>query len=212
MRDHSEKRRAGGPNPSALFAFYIQARYTKKKQKLWKNTFCSRRTMADYTEKLTDAQAMSFIDQVGSVFKNLPHLPATVIEFLVKVSPWLALVGGVLGLIAGPVVGVLGSLSSVLTLSPYLMVMTLVSVALLIINSILLLMAFSPLRRHEMRGWVFLFWSEMLRAVDVILSIVQGQTNSIVGTVIGFAISLYILFEIRSSYSSSSKSKATKKA
>ncbi len=168
--------------------------------------------MADYTEKLTDAQAMSFIDQVGSVFKNLPHLPATVIEFLVKVSPWLALVGGVLGLIAGPVVGVLGSLSSVLTLSPYLMVMTLVSVALLIINSILLLMAFSPLRRHEMRGWVFLFWSEMLRAVDVILSIVQGQTNSIVGTVIGFAISLYILFEIRSSYSSSSKSKATKKA
>jgi hypothetical protein len=55
--------------------------------------------MADYTEKLTDAKAMGFIDQVGDVFKGLPHLPASIIEILVKVAPWLALLGGVLGLL-----------------------------------------------------------------------------------------------------------------
>jgi hypothetical protein len=164
--------------------------------------------MADYTEKLTDAQAMNFIDQVGGVFKNLPHLPKSIVDILVKITPWLALLGGVLGLIAGPLIGLLGSLGSVLALSPYLMVMTLVSAAVLIINSVLLLMAFGPLRRNEMRGWVLLFWAEMLRAVDIVLSAVQGDTGSIIGSVLGLLIGLYILFEIRGSYHGSAKAKA----
>ena len=161
--------------------------------------------MADYTEKLTDAKAMGFIDQVGDVFKGLPHLPASIVEILVKIAPWLALLGGILGLIAGPLIGVLGSLGSLMTLSPYFMFVTIVTTVVTIANSVLLLMAFSPLRTKMMRGWVFLFWAEMLSAVDIVLSLLQGQTGSIVGGVIGLAIGLYILFEIRSSYKGSVK-------
>lgn len=164
--------------------------------------------MADYTEKLTDAKAMGFIDQVGDVFKSLPHLPASIVEILVKLAPWLALLGGVLGLLAGPLIGVLGSLGSIMSLSPYLMFVTIVSTVVLVANSVLLLMAFSPLRQGAMRGWVFLFWAQMLSAVDIILSLLQGQTGSLVGGVIGLAIGLYILFEIRGSYKGVAKTKA----
>ncbi|MBW7944122.1 hypothetical protein H3C70_01880 [Patescibacteria group bacterium] len=164
--------------------------------------------MADYTEKLTDAKAMGFIDQVGDVFKGLPHLPTAIIDILVKIAPWLALLGGVLGLLAGPLIGVLGSIGSILTLSPYFMFITIVTTVVTLVSSILLLMAFSPLRKRAMRGWVFLFWSQMLSAVDIVLSLLQGQTGSIVGGLIGFAIGLYILFEIRASYKGSAKAKA----
>lgn len=156
--------------------------------------------MADYTEKLTDAKAMGFIDQVGDVFKGLPHLPASIIEILVKIAPWLALLGGVLGLIAGPLIGILGSLGSLMTLSPYIMFVTIVTTVVTLANSILLLMAFGPLKARAMRGWVLLFWAEMLSVVDIILSLLQGQTGSIVGGVIGLAIGFYILFEIRGAY------------
>jgi len=163
--------------------------------------------MADYTEKLTDAKAMGFIDQVGDVFKGLPHLPTNIVEILVKIAPWLALLGGVLGLLAGPIVGVLGSLGSVLSLSPYYLFITIVVTVVTLANAILLLLAFSPLKAKAMRGWVFLFWAQMLSAVDIVLSLLQGQTGSLVGGVIGIAIGLYILFEIRSSYAGSPKTK-----
>lgn len=156
--------------------------------------------MADYTEKLTDAKAMGFIDQIGDVFKGLPHLPSGIIDVLVKITPWLALLGGILGLIAGPLVGILGSLGSLMALSPYFMFITIVTTVVTLANSILLLMAFNPLKRREMRGWVFLFWAQMLSVVDIVLSLLQGQTSALVGGVIGLAIGFYILFEIRGSY------------
>ncbi|MBW7955655.1 hypothetical protein H3C66_02880 [Patescibacteria group bacterium] len=161
--------------------------------------------MADYTEKLTDAKAMGFIDQVGDVFKGLPHLPSSIVDILVKIAPWLALLGGVLGLIAGPLIGILGSLGSIMTLSPYFMFVTIVTMVVTLANSILLLMAFSPLRQQMMRGWVFLFWAQLLSVVDIVLSLLQGQTASIVGGLIGLAIGFYILFEIRGSYKGSPK-------
>jgi len=163
--------------------------------------------MADYTEKLTDAKAMGFIDQIGDVFKGLPHLPANIVEILVKIAPWLALLGGILGLLAGPLIGVLGSLGSILALSPYSMFITIVETVVMVANAILLLMAFSPLKAKAMRGWVFLFWAEMLSSVDIVLSLLRGQTGSLFASVIGVAIGLYILFEIRSSYSGSAKAK-----
>lgn len=94
--------------------------------------------MSDYTEKLTDSQAMGFIDQVGSVFSSLPHLPAGVVEFLVKIAPWMALLSAVLGFITGPVVDLLGSLGSLFSLSPLLLLMTLIDVAIILLTSIAL--------------------------------------------------------------------------
>jgi hypothetical protein len=88
------------------------------------------------------------------------------------------------------------------------MFVTIVTTVVTIANSVLLLMAFNPLKNKAMRGWVFLFWSEMLSAVDIVLSLLQGQTGSLVGGVIGLAIGLYILFEIRGSYTGSPKTKA----
>jgi len=156
--------------------------------------------MADYTEKLTDAKAMDIIDQVGSAFKSLPHLPSGVVDVLVKIAPYFALLGGVVGIIFGPVIGVIGGLASILTLSPLLMISTLANAVIMIVQSILLLLAFSPLKNRQMKGWIFLFWSQVMSIALMVLSLLLGHAGSIVGSILGLAIGMYILFETRDSY------------
>jgi hypothetical protein len=156
--------------------------------------------MANFTDRLTDSQSMGFINQIGDVFKNLPHLPPAVVDILVKIAPWLALLGGVLGLISGPVLGLLGGLATIFTLNPLVMVVTLGTAIAVIAQSVLLLMAFGPLKERHTKGWVLLFWSDMLSVVVAVLGVLDGNVGGIIGSVIGIFIGLYILFEMRSSY------------
>lgn len=156
--------------------------------------------MSDYTEKLTDSQAMGFIDQVGSVFSSLPHLPAGVVKFLVKIAPWMALLGAVLGFITGPIVGLLGSLGSLFSLSPLLLLITAIDVAIILLVSVLALIAFPLLKERKMKGWILMFWTETLYAVTLITSVLQGTTAGIVYGVGFLLLGYYILFEMRSSY------------
>lgn len=156
--------------------------------------------MADYTERLTNAESMKFIDQVGEPFKNLPHLPQGIVDFFVMVAPWLALLGGVLGIIFGPLAFITGTLVSVLTLSPLLMIGIIGSTLISTIQAVLMLLAFNPLKNRETKGWVLVFWSEVLSGVVIVFNALQGNISSIIGGVIGLAIGFYIIFEMRSSY------------
>jgi hypothetical protein len=158
--------------------------------------------MASYTDRLTDSEAMGFISKVEEPFKSLPHLPKGISEFFVKVAPWLALIGAILGLISGPVIGILGTFATLMTLSPVLMIAIIVSAVLTIINSILLLMAFTPLKNREMKGWVLLFWSEMLGLISSIVFLLDGSgsVSSLISTLIGTLIGFYILFEMKPFY------------
>ncbi len=147
--------------------------------------------MASYLDKLTDAEAMKFIDQVAEPFKNAPHLPKNITEILVKISPYLI----VLGLI-GEVLAILGMLALV-ALSPIFSIVGLVVSA---VSAFLMFSAFTPLKNREMKGWVLLFWIQLFSVAGTVVSALGGHFESIVGAVVGLAIGLYILFEMRSFY------------
>lgn len=144
---------------------------------------------------LENQTVLNLVKQLEDTFSKAPHLPKGLNEFFVKIAPYMALLGGVLSLLAGPILGLL----SVLTLNPMIVLMTVVAAVLSLVNAALLLSAFSPLKNREMRGWLLLFWSDLLGAVQVLFSIFlrQASITSLISLLIGF----YILFEMKSFYS-----------
>ena len=137
------------------------------------------------------------IKSLEDVFAKAPHLPANVREILVKIAPWIALVFGILGVLAGlgavgvsPVAAFGGVGNSVYVL---------ISGVLTIIASVLMLMAFPKLQKHLYGGWRLLFWSEVVSVVSSLIGIAVAP-GSIVGAVIGALIGFYILYEIKSYY------------
>lgn len=132
------------------------------------------------------------IKSLEDFFGKTPDLPTNFREVLVKIAPWLALIFGILGVIAG---------LSAIGLSPVAMLggvnnsmMVLLSGVLSIVSSVLLLVAYPGLRARKLVGWRWLFWSE---AVSILSSLVVG---AIVGAIIGFLIGFYLLFQIKSFY------------
>lgn len=124
-------------------------------------------------------------------FKQLPNLPDSIREVLVKIAPWLALVFGILGVIVG--LGALG-------LSPVALLggldasfIVLITGIVAIVASVLMLMAFPKLQKRQHRGWELLFWSEV---VSVVSAVIAFSVGSILGVLIGF----YLLFQIKSYY------------
>lgn len=150
---------------------------------------------------LTDKKARDLSDQVGNVFKDVPHLPKSWVEFLAKIAPWLVGLGGLTSL--------LGGFSSVLGGGAFNQMMYryagigrnyfLVSGVFSILVGVLLLLAFSPLKDRKMDGWMYLFWVQALGIVQTVVLLAYfggGWLGSILGIIIG----LYILFEMKSAY------------
>ncbi len=156
--------------------------------------------MASVLDNLTNAEAMKFIDQVGEPFKTVPHLPKNIVDIFVKLAPWGAILGAVLGVLGGLSIFTLGLAGSALTLNPLFMVGTLIEAVIMLVRAVLLFMAFKPLQDQQMKGWIYIFWSMMLSVVSMVAFLIDGHIASIVGTVIGVLIGLYVLFEMRSSY------------
>ena len=138
-------------------------------------------------EKQSDDLAKS----LEGLFKSLPHLPQNVTDVLVKIAPWLALIFGVLGVLAG--IGAMG-------ISPFALfggirsgMMVFFTGLLTLASSVLMLLAYPKLTKRTHKGWTYLFWSEILNAVYALLTVSLGS-------VIGVLIGLYLLFEIRRYY------------
>lgn len=133
-------------------------------------------------------------------FKQAPHLPENIREILVKIAPWLALIFGILGVVGG-----LSALALSLGLSPLVAlggevqtgVGLIIASALGLASSILTLMAYPKLAKHQYSGWMLLFWSELVSVVSVLLTL---TTNGIVGAILGVLLGFYLLFEIKSYY------------
>ena len=148
--------------------------------------------MAENNNSLNENQIIHSMDDF---FKKAPQLPVNIREVLVKIAPWIALIFGLLGVLAGlgllgvsPIAALDGAQSSLFLV---------VSGILTIISSVLLLMAFPKLQKHQYAGWRFLFWS---RVVSIISSLIGITAGSIIWVVIGALIGLYILFQIKSYY------------
>ena len=137
----------------------------------------------------------SFVKSLEDVFKKLPPLPASAVDTLFRIAPWIALIFGILG-----VVGALGALGLLTTFAPLAAVggvrsygLGFISAVGLGIASLMMIVAYPGLKAGKMAGWNMLFYSELV-------SIVSSLIGVSVGTIIGAAIGLYLLFQIKPKY------------
>lgn len=145
---------------------------------------------------------------VGSAFSQLedtlneyfgqkaPALPTGVKDFIVKIAPWLVLLGVIVSI---PAVLALFGLS--LFVAPISMmgganqgIAYLASMAILVVSVILDALAIPGLFKRAKQGWNFVFYASLL-------SLLQSAINlQLVSLVVGALISFYILFQIRDYY------------
>jgi hypothetical protein len=137
----------------------------------------------------------SYIDMVGDYYKKLPELPKGGRDAVVTITPWLALIFGVLGVLVA-----LGGLGIFTFLAPVAMISgvrgagTGVLIVLVsLISSALLLAAFPGTKAHQEKGWKFLYYSSV---VGLIADIVTLSLSGVLFALIGF----YFLYQIRSYY------------
>ena len=144
---------------------------------------------------------------------------------LVSALPWLTLLGGVLMLwsawavwqlvsLADRFAGVANQLGALYgtgyvapaSASPLLWV----SLVILLIEAVLFFVAFPALRVYQKRGWDILFWVSIVNAVQsVVQAIAYTNFASLVMSLIGTVIGLYLLFQIRSYYTGEKKMPVT---
>lgn len=132
-------------------------------------------------------------------FKKAPAIPANGREALVKITPWLALIFGILGIL-----GALGGIGLLTAFAPLAILSGaegaasygggVIAAWIWLAASVLLLAAFPGTKARKYSGWNLLFWSEV---INVIGSLVAGSfVSAILGGLIGF----YLLFQIKSYY------------
>lgn len=142
--------------------------------------------------------------------KKAPYqLPEGFKKGLVSALPWIAILGGVLTLLAflGALqviwaVSTLGTLAGLsgLVISNYGVLIWL-SVLILVVECVLFFMAFGPLKARKKNGWNMLFWLSLITAGSAVVYLVFGlNIGQFLFSLVGALISLYLLFQVRSFY------------
>lgn len=147
---------------------------------------------------------MNYLNQLAKTldpyYAKLPALPKGVNDFIVSVAPWLALIFGVLGLLSGlAAFGVLTAFSPMAVyagVGGYALTGMLAAVVLLV-QGIIDLLAFAPLKARKKKGWNLMFLGVVLGLVS---SVVTLSVSSVVGGVIGALIGYYFLYQVKSYY------------
>lgn len=155
---------------------------------------------------------------LDDAFKKMPQMPENGRKGLASAMPWLALIGGVLSLLAvwylyqavawvDQWAGYANSLyNSVGYAAPVsgISAFAWLSLALLAVQAVLFLVAFPSLRTFKKGGWNILFWAALVNVVyDVIYNLFgYGYANigQLIFSLLGAAIGLYLLFQIRPMY------------
>lgn len=148
--------------------------------------------------------------------KNAPALPAGGKKFLVDFAPWLSLIVGLLSLIAAYNIWHWAHVSNNLIdyanqisaayggtqIGHRLTVTIWISMIVLVIQAVLYLGAFSGLKNRKKSGWNLVFYALLVNLVYgiVVLFTSYGGVGNLIGSLIGFAIGAYFLFQIRASY------------
>src|SRR4030042_3194983 len=117
------------------------------------------------------------INMLDEWFSKLPALPTNWKETLVKITPWIALIFGVLGVVFSLMaVGVLTFLAPLVALGGGVGVATggPIAAVLWLVASVLLLMAYKGTKDRKASGWRFLFWSEVVSLASSVVFLSVG--------------------------------------
>lgn len=160
---------------------------------------------------------------VAGWYKGMPHMPASGQKWLAANVWWIALIGVVLSamaiftlagilLVAGTVatgVGVAygtgyGTAGAVLVGAALLAAW--VALAFLVLQTVVLAMAISPLKSLKKKGWDLLFILALINVASAIVSgVISFNLMSIVYSLLWSAIGAYFLFEIRGQFGAPEK-------
>ena len=163
--------------------------------------------------------------QLEGVFKAAPKLPKDSKESLAKIWPILALVFGILQLLAaGLLWGLIGNINRYLdtanTISLYYIgaptaytaadkTWIYVGIAVLLVDAVILLMAYPHLVKRARRGWDLLFIGSLVNVAYSIVSlfIADRGISSFLFGLIGSAVGFYLLFQVKPLYKGASLEK-----
>lgn len=151
-------------------------------------------------DKLTSPEAKAFAAQVEQPFLQLPHLPAGIVNFLVSIAPYMAVLFGILTIVTVPFSALAMGLS-LLTLNPVAALGLLVGAVINLASAVIMLMAYKPLKAKQMTGWYYMFWVQILSVAASILMAIDSGAAGIVGSIIGILIGLYVTYEMKRGYS-----------
>lgn len=156
--------------------------------------------------------------QLEGVFKDLPVLPKNAKDTLASVLPWIALVFGVLQLLAA--LGLWRLVSATNEFIDYAndlsqsiggsgigysstdKVVIYGGILILLVDAVILLMAFQPLGKKLKRGWDLLFLSSLINVVYAFTQIfISGRgIGSFIVSLVFSAIGFYFLYQVRELY------------
>ncbi|MDP2873699.1 MAG: hypothetical protein Q8N84_00115 [bacterium] len=156
-------------------------------------------------DNLTNSKALGFVAKVESIFKGLPHLPSDWRDFLVKIAPYGALIGGVFSIYSGLASFGLGSLFGPMRwlsrYAPGASIYFVLSGVIMLASGALMLLSYKPLAAKQMKGWIYMFWIAVINLLNIFLGalfLYGAGLSSLIGVAVGF----YLLFEIKSAYTS----------
>ena len=168
---------------------------------------------------LTSKEVKAQVDKLSKVFENLPHLPKKIVEIIVKITPFFVLLGAI-GLSISAIQNLFGFNRVNHWFSYWINVphtYFYILGVLEALTAIIFFLAYAPLRDRKINGWILLFWTTALEIVGDVTDIIFAY-GGLIGSLIGLAISLYLLFEMRPFYEEKkttpkkvSKSKAVSK-
>jgi hypothetical protein len=137
-----------------------------------------------------------FIDleiKIISLFKSAPKFPPGIVDFLVSFAPYLALIGGVLGVLSVLTFFSLGNI--IYTFKPSFVTLFYLPIIGSIISGIMLIAAYPDLKEKKLFGWKLVFWAVNVSILISLLSL------NLLGALLGAVVSWYILSEVKGKYS-----------
>lgn len=147
---------------------------------------------------------MNFVNQLEKTLdeyfgEKAPALPHNIKEIIVKIAPYLAILGVILSLPAILLLLGLGSLATVLApLGGVPAVTSLptmwLGILLLIPTVVLEAMAIPGLFARKTVAWKYLYWAQLISVLAAILQL------NIVGAILTAVIGFYLLFQVKSFY------------
>jgi hypothetical protein len=159
------------------------------------------------------------VDVLEPLFTGLPSLPKNVKEWFVKAWPILALIFGVLQLLAvwslwnvGHLVNNLANYANQLSnvygtgvVTNQLGFFYWFSLIVLLVDAIILLAAYPGLKARSRKGWNMLFLGALVNAVYGVITAFDGGYGgfgNLIMALISSAIAFYFLFQVSSYYTS----------
>ena len=142
-------------------------------------------------------QQLPLEKELRDLFAKFPPFPDSLVELLVTLAPWGALLGaifGILGFLSLVGVGSFVSIASVGVGAYGSLWKMWVNIIGLGIAAVIYLLAFSPLRARKKRGWDLMYYAFLL---NMAISLI---TFNIFALIIGFLIGGWILFQVRPKY------------